>query len=473
MRIVVVVNARPLTIAVFSLAYLVSIIRGDVVYLSDGTRLEGDVKKGRDGWVVTDAKGKVTIVAPEKVKSFELTSAPRGPDAAVEKLYSLRRSVENVNGAADVVDRYRRFIEQNAGTEAAKEAQKDLAVWTDRQSRGLVKIANAWFTPAEVAAMRDQSFAVASEARELIKDGRIKEAEAVLAKALAVDPNNASAQYLRGILEFRAGRMPAARRAFESADAQVPNHAPTLNNLGVILSRQNQHVASLSMYDKAMEAAPLDRDILNNVAEALYALPEDTKKGQVVQRTSKRFIEQDEQLQLEMARVGQFRWGSTWVDQAKLDELKAAEGQVKGRLDELAEEFEASQARIGVIDQEVDANAREMRRIEARRYGRDINNRLTAGNLPSSYYDLEADNEKLSGERKQLAAKMQQARVAAKEIQKQLPTPKYSGVQKLIETEGTPAVFPTGAADTTSQPTTREALPADPTAHPTTTPAAR
>jgi len=422
------------------------------VHLSDGTRLEGDVKRGRDGLVVTDAKGKVTVVAPERVKSIEVKpTAKAGADAGAEKLFSLRRSVENVGSVGDVIERYKRFIEQNTGTPIAKEAEKDLAVWQERLAKKLVKVGGKWLTPEEMTAMRDQSFAVASEARELIKDGRIKEAEAVLAKALAVDPANASAQYLRGVLEFRAGRMPAARKAFEAVDDQVPNHAPTLNNLAVVLSRQNQHAASLGMYDKAMEAAPMDRDILNNVAEALYALPDESKKAQIVQRAAKRFIEQDAAMQEEMRKVGQYRWGSTWVDQSKLDELKEAEGKVKGRLDQLATEFDAAQARVQTLNQEIDANVREMRRLESRRYST-IDGRPTQANLPARYYDLEADNEKLADERKQQEAKLQQLRAAAKEVQKQFPTPKYTGTQKVIETEGTPAVFPGETREPATQP---------------------
>jgi len=50
---------------------------GYVLYLKDGTKLEGDVKRSIKGWVVTDAKGKVTIIENDKVQSIELKASNR------------------------------------------------------------------------------------------------------------------------------------------------------------------------------------------------------------------------------------------------------------------------------------------------------------------------------------------------------------------------------------------------------------
>ena len=439
--------------AIFGFAILTAVadvvVRADVLHLTDGTKVEGDVKRSAEGWVVTDAKGTVTTVPESKVQSIELKSVAGGkggaataPDVAESRLYSLRRSVENLTHLPDIIERYQRFVEQNKNNETGKAAQKELAVWVDRKNRGLVKVGQEWVTPQERAELLAQTFATVSQARQLIKDARNKEAEALLVKALQVDPTNPSIQYLRGVLKYKTNEIPAARKAFEAVVEEISNHAPSLNNLGVILSRQNAHAASIGMYDRAMQASPGDRQVLDNFAEAFNALPQDTRKQPIVQKGLNRFLEQDEILQREMAAKGMFRWGSTWVDQRQLDELKIAEEKIKARLDQLAADYDAAQGRINTIDQDIAANNQAMQRLQANRYTRDVTGRTATADLPQRYYDLENDTAKLVTERKQQEQKKQQLRAAAKDVEKQVPTPRYTGTQKLIETEGTPIKVP-------------------------------
>jgi Tfp pilus assembly protein PilF len=419
--------------------------RGDVLYLTDGTKLEGDVKRSIKGWVVTDERGTVTIVENDKVQSIELksTSPTTGPDAGDRKLLSLRRSVENLDSLSEIIDRYKRFIDQNAGTDLAKSAEKEMAAWVDRKDRGLVKVAGQWVTPAERDAMQAQTFAVVSHARQLIKDARFKEADAMLAKAAAADPTNASIQYLRGVLKYRTNEVPAARKAFDAVIEQIPNHMPSLNNLGVILARQKQDAASAGMFDRAMQAEPRARIVLDNFAEGFNAMTPDQRKPAVVQRALKRFLEQDEQLQQELREKGLYRWGSTWVSKEQLDELKVAEEKIKGKLDQLAAEFDAAQMRIKTIDDDVAANQRTMQQLALRRsYGQGANGGLVASDLPQRYYDLQAQNQQLADERAQQVAAMQRLRQQAKDVEKQVPTPRYTGVQKIVETDGTPLKLP-------------------------------
>lgn len=437
-----------------------AVVCGDVLHRVDGTKIEGDVKKSLQGWIVTDGAGKVTAVPAGEVKSIELKSVPgkMSADAAETRLYSLRRSVENVSQLGDIVDRYKRFVEQNKNTETGKAAEKELAVWTDRLARGMVKVGQEWVTPEERDALLAQTFTIVSDARQLIKDEQHKEADALLVKALAVDPGNPSIQYLRGVLKYRQDEIPAARKAFEAVTERITNHAPSLNNLAVILARQNHPAASLGMYDRAMQGSPNDRQILDNVAEAFYALSPDERKAAIVQKAIKRFLEQDQELRAAMEANGLFRWGATWVNKKQLDELMVAEGKIKGRLDELATEFDSAQMRINTIDQDLAYNANSMRALENSRYRTGADGRAYKGELSPRYYQLQEDNGRLQGERKQQVQKMQQLRAAAKEVEKQLPTPRYTGTQKLIETEGTPVEVP-AAEPATTEPSTQPAEP--------------
>ena len=61
------------------------------LYLKDGNKIEGDIKKTEDGYTVTDGAGKVTKVPQDKVKSIAVTPAGATPDAMMSRLSSLRR----------------------------------------------------------------------------------------------------------------------------------------------------------------------------------------------------------------------------------------------------------------------------------------------------------------------------------------------------------------------------------------------
>ena len=422
----------------------------DVVHLKDGSRLDGDVKKGPAGYTVKMADGTVKTVSSDQVKSIELAAAPGSADAAKEKLNSLRRSVEYLDDPAKIIQRYQRFIEQNANQPIELEARKDLAVWQERQTKGLVKFANKWVAPAERVQLQEKAFAQADAARKLIKAGKLAEADSTLQQALAEDPNNAAAIYLRGLLQFRQDQVINARTSFEQVNKLVSNHAPTLNNLAVIAVRQNQIIQALNYYDQAMAATPGTRDVLNNVAELLYNMPDQQRDTPAAQKVLRRFDEQDSALAKELEKQDLHRWGSTWVTSEQLDKLKDAERAAKDKLDQLSSEFDAVKVRISNIDRDIAENERSMRRMEATSFVRDVNGQMWQTELPSSYYGMQNDNKKLARERDEQFARLNQLRDQAKAVNRNLPIPKYSGIQRLMEENFAPIQIPAGAP--TSQP---------------------
>jgi tetratricopeptide (TPR) repeat protein len=433
--------------------------RGDVVYLADGSVLTGDVKRGPGGYVITQPDGRVQNVPLDQVKSIELAAPATTaltPGAAREKLASLRRSVEYLDDAGKVVERYQRFIEQNANTALEAEARRDLAMWQARRDQGLVKFAGKWITPAERAAMQETALRQADAARRALSAGRVSEAQSLIDQSLAADPNNAAAIYLRGLLQYRQDQLIPARKSFEVVNVLVPNHGPTLNNLAVVLARQNQHATALATYDQAMLAAPKTKEILNNVAELLYAVPDEARATPVAQRALRRFTEQDEDLARELEKQGLHRWGATWVTTQQREELKQAEREAKDKLDQLAAEFDGVKVRISNIDREIEDNERAMRRLEATSYVRDINGQIWQAALPPLYGELQEDNRRLQRERQDQYARLDRLREQARAVNRSLPVPKYTGIQRMMDATFAPVVAPV-AAPTTTSPTTAPA----------------
>jgi len=430
----------------------------DVVHLTDGTRIEGTLKRDSGGWTITTPAGKTVFVPDDRVWSIEKIGGSEPGDAEA-RLASLRRAVENISDPAAGVERFARFIEQNKGTPAAREAQKDLETWKDRAARRMVKVGGQWVTREQHQEMIRGTLAQIERARELIKQGRLRDADAIVSRVLAIDPTNAAGLYLRGVLAFKEGQLGAAKKCFESVRQQMPDHAPTLNNLGVILWQQKQPLGAVAFYDLAMAAAPRNRQILDNVAEALSALRESDREMQTAKRAARRFIEQDAELQKELAQQGLHRWGATWVTAEKLAEIKAAQEKIKLKIEQLRQEYEKIRDRIAEIESRIDANERTMRRIVI---DRTVVDRTTGGviqlPLPGLYYDLRRENRNLLDDRAELLAKLDTFAERVRAVEQESPVPAYTGLHRLIEVEGTP--LPAMPGDAPAQPgVPAEALP--------------
>jgi tetratricopeptide (TPR) repeat protein len=415
---------------------------GDVVHLKDGTSMTGDIKKAGDGWFVTDSHGKITHVSTDVVQSIEL--APKGDpkDVGVGRLASLRRSVEALGDLKQIIDRYEKFVEQNKELPIAPEAKKDLAEWKDRQAKGMVKVGSKWVLPEERAAMQERALLVADQARDLLKQNKLREADAMVTKALEADPSNVAALYLKGLIAYRQDQIPAARKAFEAVRDAMPDHGPALNNLAVVLWRQNQPMAAIGVYLQAMQAMPANKELLNNVAEALNALTDDQRKSPVAQRAIKLWSEQDAQLQQQMMTQGFYRWGATWVDKVQFDKLQVAEKEVKDKIAKLEEDFADAQAKIDTIDAQTRQNRDAMRYMEQQRIVQDSTGKMTSYPLPPQYWDYDRANRRLDVQRKETVALLDAMRAKAQAVKGQLPVPKFSGVQLVMGVEGTPVLAP-------------------------------
>jgi Tfp pilus assembly protein PilF len=428
---------------------LASIAAADVVHLKDGTDIVGAVKRADDGWTVRN-NGKATHVRADQVESIELapTTAP-GPKVANARLESLRHSVEVLTDLNDIIARYQRFIDQNTDPAAVADAKKDLAGWQDRLQHKMIKVGTHWVLPSQRQQLVDQAGQSAETARQLMKQGRTREADPLLTDCLTVDPQNATALYLTGLLRYQQDQAPAARKAFEATSVIIPNHAPTLNNLAVVLCRQHQYIPALVNFDAAMLAAPVNKIILDNVAVLFQNLPPDLQKTPVTAKALRHFNEQDQQLAERLARDGLHRYGSLWVSEKDIDQMKQQEKQIKDQLDKLAGDFDATKSRADQLTQNISDNQSTMHRIEADSY---ITDPRTGAQIavpyPSAYYDLQRDNDKMSREHDTAVAKLDTLKKQAQDLQNSRPSLKNQGVQLMIGVEGSPIRIPGAPAAT-------------------------
>lgn len=426
---------------------------GDVIFLKDGTKVEGEIVEKTDaGWKIKSADGTVTTVERSKVRSFVAKRGGEGDEPA-QRLASLRRSVEAQTDIPRILARYRKFVEQYVGTPIAEEAARDIATWEERLAKKMVKLGDRWVDQAEQEALLAKGTEQAIAARRLLLQGRLKDGLADIDSALAEYPQNAAALYLRGVALYRQDQAPAARKAFDAVLKLVPDHGPSLNNLAVILWSSKQLPGAINHYGQAMSASPGTRAILDNVAEALNGLPESQRDNDATEKVVLMFNAQDMALQARMKKRGLFRWGSTWVEQEELKELEAAEEEIEDKLDALEEDYQQVQERIEQIEQDITDTERSIRRIEASSYGRDrATGRATRYAYPRLYYDLKRDLENLHDERGSEKEKIERLRKKARQVQQDIAVPRYTGVQQIIGVEAAPGLPPLTAEDLEGDP---------------------
>jgi tetratricopeptide (TPR) repeat protein len=439
---------------------------GEVVYLNDGTSLEGELRRTSDGWVVTDPAGKSTVVAAGQVRSIQVKKSDGSPQGADDRLASLRRAAANLNDIKRILIDYKSFIAQNPNTPAAKIAEQEMAQWQDRLDKGLVKAGTRWVTQEELAGMQAQALRSAGTIRSLIEAGQLQEAGKQLDQALGVAPQNAALLFLKGELLFRSDQLVPARNAFQSAEAQQPEHGPTHNNIAVVLWRTRAQMPALLEYDKAMLAAPANERILDNVAEALHVLPKEHQNNALTKKVVGHFKDQNIVLEKRMAQRGLYHWGTAWVTEAEFNKLDAEEKAAQDKVDALKKSAFELQTRIAKIDRDINDEQNLMTAILAQCAQVDpISGRQIMFPPPPRYYDLQRDVMLLKNERVQRVRDLQVLPRQIAEAEKAKPAKKYSGSQKLFDVDETP-----GLPHPAETPGTTEVRPPSPAA-PATRPA--
>lgn len=436
-----------------------------VLKLKDGSTVEGDLKKSGPGWEVTQADGKKRVVSEDDVVSIQTSvSNPSDPREAAERLASLRRSVDAMSDIGQIIQRYETTIDQISKSPSADEARADLQKWRDRQAQGLRKVGKEWVTPETFAAMQGKNQQNIEQARDLVKQRRLRDAMPVLDAVLQVEPANVSALYLKGVICYRQDQIPQARRLFEQVIAAMPTCGPALNNLAVTQWRQNASTIALSNLQRAMSAMPLNSLIHDNVAEALNGASRDARESAAGKRLLSQFQQDEKDLQATMAQLGWYRWGSTWVNEDQLKQLRQEEESIRTRQDELTKEYDNTTMAIERINDRVSANEHTMANMETASLQVDNNTgRAIRQPFPSSYYDLKRENDQLALRKKREMDRLDKLKAEAEDVKHKRVVPPYSGQLKLLDEQFMPnPAGPTTAPVAAPSGTERTPVTADP-----------
>jgi Flp pilus assembly protein TadD len=105
-----------------------------------------------------------------------------------------------------------------------------------------------------------------------VQAGRLAEGELLCQKVLELDPENAQALHLLGVMAHLAGRHGVALALIEKALRCQPDHAQAHYNLGVVLGVLRRFEAALAAYRQALTLDPQNSTAMGNLGNVALEL---------------------------------------------------------------------------------------------------------------------------------------------------------------------------------------------------------
>ncbi len=242
----------------------------DIVTLKDGRTLEGTIMRAGGTLVVRQADGKDVPIDPAEISKVTLNST-QSPAAAAEGEWTrVQALIKRSDNLAEIIKLHQTFLQKYGGTPSAQAAQVSLASFQAMEGKDFVKFRGQWVSRVKAEVLLRDAQDKAQPALDLYKASRLKEAIDQAKEALKIDSENTLALTVAGLAAFRLNDLPTARTYFQKLADVDSSTALAWNNLAVLSFQQKREAEALIDYTKALQVAPENRLILDNIAEALH-----------------------------------------------------------------------------------------------------------------------------------------------------------------------------------------------------------
>lgn len=439
--------------ALAALLAFAGVAGGDVIVLTDGERITGDITPATDadgnrGFRVVAEDGAEEWIANDRVERFILGSGD-GEGAASARLESLRRSVANAPSLDAIVLKYEAFLRQTEdGSPEAAEAEQELAAWRQRRDDGYVQLGREWVAPAERDRLLASAFGQINEARLLVGAGDLAEAGRLATELSRGPAGAAGGEYLLGVIAVARDDIAAARRHFRAAQELVPDHAPTLVNLAALQANFGQPERALWFLAQALKAAPGNEQVIANTIEALRLLPADERDGRNARAATALYERQEADLARSKSEQGLTRWGNTWIGEDERAAIEAQRQEVEARVAELKEEYDNLALNARRLEDDIQRNIATMRQMEAASYRVNAEGEPIRVPLPQIYYQMDQDVRRMQAQLARASTLMAGLDEQAARERQALPQPPFDGRLSFIGENGVPVTLPPAAPAT-------------------------
>ncbi len=91
-------------------------------------------------------------------------------------------------------------------------------------------------------------------------------------KVIEIDPGNAGAHFIMGLINYKRGNLEASQKSFAKAVSAAPNSARYRTNLALTYDNLGEHEEALKQHILAIKKDPKLPVAQNNIAECYYFL---------------------------------------------------------------------------------------------------------------------------------------------------------------------------------------------------------
>ncbi len=343
-----------LAAAVLALAALPA-LRADLIELSDGRKFSGNLSRSGDVITIRTDDGKTITARPAEIAKVTLTSNTTPEEAAAAEWTRIGPLVKSADDIQAVMALYQNFLAKFPQAKQAPDAQAALSSFQTLAKSDPVKFRGHWIARSQIDVLVKQWTDAAKPALALYKAGRLKETLDALKAPLADDAQNPDALTLAGLAAYRLNTLPLARTHFTALAAADPASLLAENNLAVISFQQKQNGEGLSHYAKALQINAYNRQVLDNIAEALnaYLAASGDKSGLSYRALLKLYEPAEAAMEQQMAKLGLQRWGSTWVTKDRAAELAKYADSLKDRLTEIDAQYRQARDTLAALDTQI------------------------------------------------------------------------------------------------------------------------
>ncbi len=326
--------------------------RADVIELKDGRVIVGTLLRKGDDVTITSEDGKSINARPGDVTRVTLTSTVTPTQAADAEWTRDAAEIRRSDSLPAIIDLHQKFLDKYPDAAAAPSVRTSLDQYKELAKENGVKFHGRWMPEAQIQVQVQEWSDRARAALIKYRVGDLQGALDSAKGAIKDDPANPDALTIAGLAAYHLNMTGDARDHFTALTQGDPATVLGENNLAVILFSQKRQVESLIHYAHALQAAPDNRFVADNIEEALYAYTNNGGDLNAPAYTGlvRQFQQAESRIEATMARKGLYRYGSTWVPAGVMDRLNANLQQIKNAMTQLDSQFQAARAATAALD---------------------------------------------------------------------------------------------------------------------------
>ena len=438
-------KARFLSLAGVLIGLVVLPLRADTMTLTDGRVIQGHLNRVGDSYVIQPDHGAAFEIPVKELASIELgapaTAASRAKNAWRVAQYHIGRQ----SSLAAIIKLITAYQAEFPKSPMKAEVQAALMRYRQYQSLGFVRFSGQWMANADAKALTAKAAADADAALADYHAGKFAAAGPNAQAALKINPDNLDAMIILGALDYRAGNLPGAAALFSAVLARHRADVIADNDLAITLFHQRQQPRALIYFRKALNIDSTNRMLLDNIFIALNHYT-GSQKTILFRTFSKLFNQADVAMQAQLAKVGLYRVGATWVGIAVYQQFAGQMAVYQKQKDALDGQYQSAKLYLQGVNQQLQQVTNQINQIntsigylEAAQGAMylqtgyaDLNNQALLSGYMSQLSEAQAQQATLQSQHIATMTSLRQMRLQAKLLEKSAPASAFRMHQRMM-----------------------------------------